>query len=77
MHHKNIKIIVRKQLEKQYPIWSRLNRKTKKKIVRKVFAETVSDYNFSGDVVTKPEEPHGIEQQIPTKGGSQRVGLFD
>ncbi len=68
MHHKNIKIIVRKQLKKQHPNWNRLNRKTKKEIARKVLAETVSDYDFSGDVVTQPEELLGIEQQVPTNG---------
>ena len=68
MHHKNIKLIVQKQLKKQYPNWNRLNRKTKKEIVRKVLDEAVSDYDFSGDVVTQPEELLGIEQQVPSKG---------
>jgi len=31
MHHKNIKILVRKQLKKQYPNWSHTGKKTKKK----------------------------------------------
>lgn len=53
MHHKNIKLIVRKQLKKQYPNWNRLSRKTKKEIVRKVLAEAVSDYDFSGDVISQ------------------------
>ena len=39
MHHKNIKLLVRKQLKKQYPNWNRLNRKIKKEIARKVLAE--------------------------------------
>jgi hypothetical protein len=68
MHHKNIKLTVRKQLKKQYPNWNRLGRKTKKEIVRKVLAEAVSDYDFSGDVVAQPEELLGIEQQVPSKG---------
>ena len=68
MHHKNIKLIVRRQLKKQYPNWNRLSRKTKKEIVRKVLAEAVSDYDFSGDVVTRREELLGIEQQLPSKG---------
>ena len=68
MHHKNIKLIVQKQLKNQYPNWNRLNRKTKKEIVRKVLDEAVSDYDFSGDVVTQPEELLGIEQQVPSKG---------
>ena len=68
MHHKNIKVIVRKQLKKQYPNWNRLSRKTKKEIIRKVLAEAVSDYDFTGDVVSPREELLGIEQQVPTKG---------
>ena len=62
MHHKNIKLIVRKQLKKQYPNWNRLRRKTKKEIVQKVLAEAVSDYDFSGTVVAEPEELLSIEQ---------------
>ena len=68
MHHKNIKLIVRKQLKKQYPNWNRLRRKTKKEIVQKVLAEAVSDYDFSGTVVAEPEELLSIEQQAPSKG---------
>ncbi len=68
MHHKNIKLTVRKQLKKQYPNWNRLGRKAKKEIVRKVLAEAVSDYDFTGDVGTQPEELLGIEQQVPSKG---------
>lgn len=68
MHHKNIKLIVRKQLKKQYPNWNRLNRKTKKEITRKILAEHVSEYDFSLNVETPPEELLGIEQQVPAKG---------
>ena len=53
MHHKNIKLIVRKQLKKQYPNWNRLGRTTKKEIVRKVLAEAVSGYDFREDVVNQ------------------------
>ena len=45
-----------------------LRRKTKNEIAWKVLAETVSDYDFSGDGVTQPEELLGREQQVPTKG---------
>jgi hypothetical protein len=35
MHHKNIKLAVRKQLKKQFPDWKRLSRKVKKELARK------------------------------------------
>lgn len=68
MHHKNIKLIVRKQLKKQYPNWNRLKKKTKKEIIEKVFAEYVCEYDFSQNVVASSEELLGIEQQVTTKG---------
>jgi hypothetical protein len=30
--------------------------------------EAVSDYDFTGDIVTQPEELLGIEKQVPSKG---------
>jgi len=68
MHHKNIKLIVRKQLKKQYPNWNRLTKKNKREIIKNVLAEYVSEYDFSLDVVAPPEELLGIEQQVPCKG---------
>ena len=68
MHHKNIKLIVRKQLNKRYPNWNRLNRKTKKEISRKVLAELEAGYDFSQDVVAPHEKLLGIEGQVPAKG---------
>ena len=68
MHHKNIKLAVRKQLKKQFPNWTRLNRKTKKEIGRKVLTEFVCDYDFTADIAARPEELLGIEQQVPVKG---------
>jgi hypothetical protein len=46
MHHKNIKLIVRKQLKNQFPNWKRLPKKNKKELARKVLAEVVSEYDF-------------------------------
>ncbi len=60
MHHKNIKLIVRKQLKKQYPDWNRLKKKTKKEIIKKVLAEYVSEYDFSQNIVATAEELIGI-----------------
>ena len=68
MHHKNIKLSIRKQLKNQYPHWNRLNRKTKKEIARKVLAEVTSEYDFSGDITASHEELLAIEQQVPAKG---------
>ncbi len=68
MHHKNIKLIVRKQLKKQYPSWKRLNGKIKKELSRKILAELNSEYDFSCDVKASREELLGIENQIPAKG---------
>jgi len=68
MHHKDIKCIIRKQLKKQYPNWSRLKRKVKKHIIQEVIAEYVCEYDFSGDVAAPRKELLGIEQQVPAKG---------
>lgn len=68
MHHKNITLIVRKQLKKQFPNWKRLNKKEKKDITRKVLAEVVAAYDFSQPVDMPKEELLGIEQQISAKG---------
>ena len=68
MHHKNIKLLVRKQLKKQYPNWNRLSRKIKKEIARKVLAELSAEYDFNGDITASPSELLGIEQQVATTG---------
>lgn len=68
MHHKNIKLLVRKQLKKQYPNWNCLNRKTKKEIARKVLAEVTAEYDFNGDITASPSELLGIEQQVAAIG---------
>ena len=68
MHHKNIKLIIRKQLKRQYPNWKRLTKKTKKATARKVLAEVSAEYDFKQDIRASREELLGIEQQIPTKG---------
>jgi len=68
MHHKDIKLIIRKQLKRQYPDWKRLTRKTKKATARKVLAEVSAEYDFKQDIRASREELLGIEQQIPTKG---------
>lgn len=68
MHHKNIKLIVRKQLKKKLPSWKFLNRKTKREISQKVLAEIESEYDFNLEVTAPQEELLGIEQQVADKG---------
>lgn len=68
MHHKNIKLTVRKQLKKQFPNWKRLPKKTKKELAKKVLAEVVSEYDFKQTVDAPIEELLTIETQSSTEG---------
>ena len=63
MHHKNIKVIVRKQLKTQFPNWKRLGHKVKQTLVKQVLAEVEATYDFSIPVTTSKEELLGIEEQ--------------
>lgn len=66
MHHKNIKLIVRKQLKKQCPNWKRMVKKEKKDIASKILAEAVAKYDFTQDIEATKEELLGIDGQLPT-----------
>jgi len=68
MHHKNIKLLIRKQLKKQYPNWRLLSKKEKKEIARKVLAEVTAEYDFKSDITASPSELFGIEQQVDNTG---------
>ena len=68
MHHKNIKVIVRKQLKTQFPNWKRLGRKVKQTLVKQVLAEVEAKYDFNIPVTTSKEELLGIEGQASYKG---------
>jgi hypothetical protein len=68
MHHKNIKVIVRKQLKTQFPNWKRLGHKVKQTLVKQVLAEVEATYDFSIPVTTSKEELLGIEEQASYKG---------
>ena len=68
MHHKNIKVIVRKQLKTQFPNWKRLGHKVKQTLVKQVLAEVEATYDFSIPVTTSKEELLGIEGQASYKG---------
>lgn len=68
MHHKDIKLIVRKQLKKQVPNWKRISKKTKKELASKVLAEVTGEYDFKKEVEAPMHELLGIETQLPSKG---------
>lgn len=68
MHHKDMKLLIRKQLKRQYPNWKQLKSKRKKEIARKVLAEVTSAYDSNQDIRAPREELLGIEQQIPAEG---------
>ncbi len=68
MHHKHIKLLVKKQLKKQYPRWKRLTRKEKKKIAKEVIDEVIKLYDFTQPINASTEELLGIEEQAPTLG---------
>jgi hypothetical protein len=80
MHHKNIKLAVRKQLKKQFPNWKRLPKKAKKELARNVLAEVVSEYDFKQEITVPLAELLAIETQFPTKGIislDQMAGFID
>lgn len=64
MNHKDIKLQIKKQLQKQYPAWNRLSKKEKKQIVKDVLAEVVADYNFDESITASRAELLGIERQV-------------
>jgi len=68
MHPKNIRLIVRKQLKKQFPNWKRLPKKTKKELAEKVLAEVISEYDLKQAVNAPVEELLAIETQTSAKG---------
>ena len=65
MHHKNIKLLVRKQLKKQFPNWKQMRKKQKKDIARKILAEAVTEYDFKQVIDAPKEELLCIEGQQP------------
>lgn len=68
MHHKNIKLIVRKQLKNQFPNWKRLPKKQKRELAKKVLAEVVAEYDFKQEVGAPIEELLAIDTQVSAKG---------
>ncbi|MCD6151606.1 MAG: transposase, partial [Deltaproteobacteria bacterium] len=68
MHHKNIKLTVRKQLKKEFSNWKRLPKKMKREISNKVMVEVTADYDFNQEITAPVAELLGIENQLPTDG---------
>ncbi len=64
MHHKNIKVIVKRQLKKDHPNWRRLTKKEKKVLSKQVTEAVVNDYDFKQEIDTPVEELIGIDNQI-------------
>jgi hypothetical protein len=68
MQHKDVKNIVRKQIKKEYPNWTRIVKKEKRVIAKMVLEEAVRCYDFSQEVDTPTEELLCIEEQMPAAG---------
>lgn len=66
MHHKDIKLSVKKQLKKDHPHWKRLTKKEKKKLATQVTEAVIKDYDFTQEIDAPIEELIGIETQKPS-----------
>jgi hypothetical protein len=64
MNHKNIKLIVKRQLKKDHPNWRSLTKKEKKKLAKQVTEAVINDYDFKQDIVAPVEELVGIDNQV-------------
>ncbi len=68
MQRKEIKAIARKQLKRNYPDWTRLKKREKREIAKKVLDEAVANYDFKKEIKTDKSELLGIELQKITSG---------
>ncbi len=64
MHHKNIKLIVKKQLKKDHPNWRSLSKKEKKALAEQVTEAVINDYDFKQEIDVPVEELIGIDNQV-------------
>jgi hypothetical protein len=64
MHHKNIKVIVKRQLKKDHPNWRSLTKKEKKALAEQVTEVVINDYDFEQEIETPIEELIGIDNQV-------------
>jgi hypothetical protein len=67
MQEKDIKYLVKKQLKKEFPHWSRLSKHEKKKLANQVLEEVTSNYAFDEEITAPineltgtPSLPNGI-----------------
>lgn len=67
MHHKNIKLIVERQLKKDHPNWHSLTKKEKKELAKQVTEAVINDYDFKQDIGAPVEELIGIDNQVINK----------
>jgi len=76
MHDKNIKRMVRKQLKSRFSHWSRLTRKEKKELARRVLAEVEQEYDYGQKISVPLPELTGVpdinEQEIMTLAEMER-----
>ncbi|NQU63253.1 MAG: transposase [SAR324 cluster bacterium] len=63
MHHKNINLIVKRQLKKDHPNWHGLTKKEKKVLAKQVTDAVINDYDFKQEIDAPVEELIGIENQ--------------
>ncbi len=68
MHHKNIKVIVKKQLKKDHPDWKSLTKKEKKTLAKQVTEAVIDDYDFKQEIDAPVEELIGIDNQTTHEG---------
>jgi hypothetical protein len=64
MHHKNIKLIVKRQLKKDHLDWHNLTKKEKKELAKQVTQAVINDYDFRQDIDAPVEELIGIDNQV-------------
>ncbi len=64
MHHKNIKVIVKRQLKKDHPNWRNLTKKEKKVLAKQVTEAVINDYDFKQEIDKPVEELIGIDNQV-------------
>jgi len=68
MKRKNIKRLIKIQLKYKHPHWKKMRKQAKKKLLKDVTDEVMSNYDSSESINIPIEELIGIEDQVPTDG---------
>lgn len=68
MHRKNIRLIITKQLKKNFPNWKKMTKKSKKELTRQIMLEVVDNYDYSQTLDIPIDELIGVEDQRPSEG---------